>query len=70
LADAGQAQHRVGDSAARVDQLFESRDDPIGCECDGADLDDAISGRVETRGLEIKGSVFRHRLRDSTDEAA
>ena len=51
LLDAGKAEDGVGDGAARVDQLLQCRGDLIRGEGDGADLDDSVSGRIQTGRL-------------------
>ena len=48
---AGKAEDGVGDGAARVDQLLQCRGDLIRGEGDGADLDDSVSGRIQTGRL-------------------
>jgi hypothetical protein len=59
--DACETKDRLGYGPPRVDQPLHRRGYPIGRESDGSDLDHSVAGRVETRGLEVKGYVFRHR---------
>src|SRR5258708_2884096 len=56
-----QAQDRLRDRSPRVDEALHRGYDGIGRKSDRADLDDSVTGRVETGRLEVKGSVFRHR---------
>src|ERR1700694_3523122 len=64
--DAGESKDCFRHRASWVDQSLEGAGDAIGGECDSADLDDTITGRVETSGLEVYSCVLRHGPLDST----
>ena len=59
LLDPGQPEDRVRHRAAGIDQALERGCDPVRGEGDRTDFDDAVSGRVETGGLEVQGGVLR-----------
>ena len=67
LLDSGQSEDGLRHSATGIDELLQGRGDVVGGEGDSADFDDSVPGGVETRGLEVQGSILRQGFSDSTN---
>src|SRR5712691_6058902 len=59
--DPREPKHGLGYGSSGIDQSLHGRGDAFGRERDRADLYHSVAARIETRSLEVKGCVFRHR---------